>query len=231
VFTQEKEGIASVNNSSTAGSSFVKTAGLLCLVGAVIGAIGGIVTAFIPPAVSSDWYSYPYSPTGFLLAQFVFMSNHVLLLVGILGLAQSGATGRGLLGRAGVWISLVGMAILTLCEVAAMTLATSPYPSPETGFLDASYGVASILIGVGLTLAGIAVATTGEWAGWRRFVPLVCGVAVFVIVIPGILGPFLVARLAISVWMLMFATLGWALYAVARSPEIAPSGPATAEVR
>jgi hypothetical protein len=219
------------NTSTAAGSSFVKTAGLLCLVGAVIGAIGGIVTGFIPPAVSPDLYSYPYTPAGFLVAQIVFMLNHILLLVGILGLARSGATGSGLLGRVGVWISVIGMVALTLCEVAAMTLATSPYPSPGTELMDTAYGVASILIGVGLTLAGIAVATTGEWAGWRRFVPLVCGVAVFVIVIPGILGPFLVARLAITVWMLMFAALGWALYAVARSPEAEPSGPATAEVR
>jgi hypothetical protein len=69
-----------------------------------------VVTAFIPPAVSFDRFSYPYTPTGFLLAQFVFTSNHVLLLVGILGLARSGAAGSGLLGRVGLWISLVGMA-------------------------------------------------------------------------------------------------------------------------
>lgn len=95
----------SIDNTTVAGASFVKTAGLLCLVGAVIGAIGGIVTDFIPPAVSSEWYSYPYSPTGFLIAQLVFILNHVLLLVDILGLSRSGAAGNGLLGRIGVWIS------------------------------------------------------------------------------------------------------------------------------
>ena len=60
----------------------------------------------------------------------------------------------------------------------------------------------------------------GEWTGWHRFVALICGVAVFVIVIPGILGPFLVARLALTVWMLMFAALGWTLYTRARAPEV-----------
>ncbi len=216
-----------MKNSSAAGSPFVKTAGLLCLIGGVIGVISALVTAFIPPAVSSDWYSYPYTPTGFLLAQFVFMSNHVLLLVGILGLARSGAAGTGLLGRVGLWISLLGMAALTLCEVGAMTLATSPYPSPGTDFMDMAYGVASILIGVGLTLAGLAVARAGEWAGWRRFVPLICGVAVFVIVIPGVFGPFLAGRLVLAVWMLMFAALGWALYTRARISEV-ERAPATA---
>ena len=209
-----------MKNTSTAGSSFVKTAGLLCLVGAVIGVISGLVTAFIPPAVSSDWYSYPYTPTGFLVAQVVFILNHVLLLVGILGLARSGAAGTGLLGRVGLWISVLGMATLTVCEVGAMTLATSPYPSPRTDFMDMSYGVASILIGLGLVLAGVAVARAGEWTGWHRFVALICGVAVFVIVIPGVFGPFLAGRLALVVWMLMFTALGWALYTRARIPEV-----------
>jgi hypothetical protein len=201
-----------MENTPTAGSSFVNMAGLLCLVGAVIGVISALVTAFIPPATSFDRYSYPYTPTGHLLAQLVFMSNHVLLLVGILGL--------GLLGRVGLWVSLVGMAALTLCEVGAMTFATSPYPGPGTGFMDTSFGVASILIGVGLVLAGVAVARAGEWAGWRRFIVLICGVAVFVIVIPGVFGPFLAGRLVLAVWMLMFAALGWALYTQARIPEV-----------
>jgi hypothetical protein len=211
-------GSTSMNYTSAVGSSFVKTAGLLCLVGAIIGVISGLVTAFIPPAVSFDRFSYPYTPTGFLLAQLVFMSNHVLLLVGILGLARSGAAGSGLLGRVGLWISLVGMAALTLCEVWAMTFATSPYPGPGTDVLDTSYGVASILIGVGLVLAGVAVVRAGEWTGWRRFVPLICGVAVFVIVIPGVFGSFVAGRLVLVVWMLMFAALGWALYTQGRVP-------------
>jgi hypothetical protein len=219
-----------MKNTSTAGSSFVKTAGLLCLVGAVIGVISGLVTAFIPPAVSSDWYSYPYTPTGFLVAQVVFILNHVLLLVGILGLARSGAAGTGLLGRVGLWISVLGMATLTVCEVGAMTLATSPYPSPRTDFMDMSFGVASILIGLGLVLAGVAVARAGEWTGWHRFVALICGVAVFVIVIPGVFGPFLAGRLALVVWMLMFAALGWALYTRARIPEV-ERAPTTAILR
>ncbi len=57
-----------------------------------------------------------------------------------------------------------------------------------------------------------------------------CGVAVFVIVIPGVFGPFLAGRLVIVVWMLMFATLGWALYTQERISE-AERAPATAGSR
>ena len=210
-----------MKNASTAGGSFVRTAGLLCLIGGVIGVISAVVMAFIPPTVSPDLYRYPFTLTGFLVAQFVFMSNHMLLLVGILGLARSGVAGTGLLGHVGLWISVAGMAALTLCEVGAMTLATAPYPSPGTDFMDMAYGVASILIGVGLTLVGVAVVIAGEWAGWRRFVVLVCGVAVFVIVIPGVFGPFLAGRLVLAAWMLMFAALGWALYTRVRIADAA----------
>ena len=219
-----------MRNTSTAGSSFVRTAGLLCLAGAVIGVISGLVTAFIPPSVSSDWYSYPYTPTGFRVAELVFILTHVLLLVGILGLGRSGAAGGGLLGHVGPWISVLGMATLTVCEVGAMALATSPYPTPSTDFMDMAYGVASILIGVGLVLAGGAVVRVREWDGWHRFIVLICGVAVFVIVIPGVFGPFLAGRLAITVWMLVFAALGLVLYTRARISEVEPA-PATAGLR
>lgn len=200
------------SRTSTASSSFVKTAGLWCLIGAVIGALGGLVTGFIPPAVSFDLYSYPYTPSGFRVAQIVFALNHVLLLVGLIGLARSGAVGSSLLGRIGLWVSGIGLVALTLCELGAMTLATSPYPGPGTDLMDTLYGVASILIGVGFLLTGIAVITTRRWIGWQRYVTLICGVAVFVIVIPGVFGPFLAGRLALVVWMVLFMALGWALF-------------------
>lgn len=71
-----------------------------------------------------------------------------------------------------------------------MTLADSPDPAPSTDVLDTAFGVASVLIGVGLCLAGIAVVRARVWTGWHRFITLACGVAVFVMVIPGILRRF-----------------------------------------
>lgn len=196
---------------STPRIAFVRTAGLLCLLGGVIGVASALVTGFIPPAVAPGRYSYPYTPTGFLAAQLVFILNHVLLLVGLLGLLRSDATGNHRFGRGGLWVSLAGMSLLTLCEVAAMTLVDAAYPSPPTDALDTWFGIASILIGVGLVTAGIAVVRARVWTGWRRFLPPACGVAVFAIVIPGVFGPFLAGRLALAIWMLMFTALGAAL--------------------
>ncbi|MBW3556540.1 MAG: hypothetical protein KY454_06335 [Actinobacteria bacterium] len=198
----------------------MRRAGLLCLVGAIIGVLSALVTGFIPPAVTLDRYSYPYTPSGFVVAQFVFLLNHVLLLVGIVGLARSGAAGPGLAGRAGSAIAVAGMGLLSLCEVRALTLLNVAFPSPPTDVLDVFFGVASILIGIGLVMAGASVVRARTWTGWHRFMPLACGAAVFVIVIPGIFGPFLAGRLAIGFWMLMFAGLGLAL--LGEDPQLEP---------
>jgi hypothetical protein len=200
-----------MNVISVARPSSTRTPGLLCLVGAVIGVISGLVTAFIPPAVGVDQYSYPYTPQGFRLAEAVFIVNHVLLLVGLLGLMRSGVTGSGRPGVIGLWIAVAGMIVLSLCEVAAMTLAESAYPTAETDLLDSGFGVSSIVIGLGLVLAGVAAVRAGRWEGAARFAPLACGLAVFLIVIPGIFGTFLTGRLAITAWMVIWGIVGVAL--------------------
>lgn len=189
----------------------VSRLGMLCLIGALIGVISALVTAFIPPAVSLDRYSYPYTPSGFVMAQLVFLLNHLLLLVGIIGLARSGAVGRSVVGRVGSGIAAAGMGVLSLCEVRALTLLNVAYPSPPTDLLDAFFGIASMLIGLGLVMAGVPVVRAKTWHGWQRFTPLACGAAVFVILMPALFGGFLAGRLAIGFWMLLFGGLGCAL--------------------
>lgn len=58
---------------------------------------------------------------------------------------------------------------------------------------------------------GVAALRARRWSGWRRWLLLVLGVYVIVPLTPAILGPFVIARLTIGLWMLLFAALGWAL--------------------
>lgn len=183
----------------------------LCVAGGLIGVAGGLVTAFVPPAVADTRYSYPYTPRAFVVAQLVFMLNHVLLVAGVVDLGRSGALGDRRYGRAGVWAAVAGLAGLTLCEVRALSFADDAYPSPGTATLDALFGVTTMLIGAGLVTAGLAVVRSRAWTGWARWAPLACGVAVFVVVIPGLLTGFLGGRLAITTWMVLFTALGAAL--------------------
>lgn len=104
------------------------------------------------------------------------------------------------------------MALLAVTELIAITARNSTYPGEGTGLLDVLYGVASVAVGVGLILAGIAVRRRGRWTGWRGLVVLVAGIFVFVPMMPALMGPFILARLAITAWMLLFAALGYALW-------------------
>jgi hypothetical protein len=187
------------------------TAGALCVAGAVIGIAGGLVMAFTAPAVRPDRFSYPFTPTGHVIAEISFAANHLLLLAGVLGVGRAAATGRGRLGRTGIALTVAGLVALTLCEVGAVLLADSAFPTARTDQLGIGYGASSILIGLGLTLAGVAVIRARRWTGWPRYIVLACGLAVFVIVIPAVAGPMVAGRFALVAWMLLWAGLGIAL--------------------
>lgn len=193
---------------------FVRLSGLFCLLGAVIGVLGALVGLYMSPAVAIDRYSYPLTPGAFVVLEISVIVNHLLLLTGVAGLMRSNAAGGGL-GRTGSWTAMVGLVGLTLCEVGAIMLADSAYPTSQTDALDTGYGITSIAIGIGFILAGIAAIKTGKWTGWAPYTPLACDLAVFVLVLPGVFlsgdNTFTVGKLTLMAWMLAFAALGLAL--------------------
>jgi hypothetical protein len=188
----------------------VRTLGRLCLAGGLIGAAGGLITAFVPAAVTADRFSYPYPPGWFLVAQTVFLASHVLVAAGVLGVLGAGVAGPGRLAARGGVVSLAGLAILSICEVAAAFLLNASTWSAAVGWLNAGYGLAAVLTGAGPVLLGIAVARAGAWHGWRRWIVLACGVELLA-AMPAIAGPFLAGRLALTVWAALYAVLGVAL--------------------
>ncbi|MGI5240297.1 hypothetical protein [Dactylosporangium sp. CA-139066] len=202
----------------------VRTLGRVCMAGGVIGAAGGLVTAFVPAAVDTDRFSYPYTPGWFVVAQTVFLLNHVLMLAGILGVLRAGVAGRGRLAAWGGAVSVAGLVILSVCEVAAMSLLHTSMSSATVGWINAGYGLASLLTGTGPVLLGIAVARADAWHGWRRWIVLACGVELLAS-IPAIAGPFLAGRLALTVWVALYTALGLALV---RPAVTIPAQPAPA---
>lgn len=180
----------------------------LCLWAGLLGAASGVFLATVSPAVADDRYSYPLSALGFVLIQCWFVVQHGGLLAGLVALERSGATGGP---RLGLRAAAVGMVLLTLTEVLAIAAARSNYSGLLTGVLDALYGVSTLVIGMGLVGAGVAVLRARVWIGWRRWVPLLTGAYVFVPMMPLMFAGFLGARLAITGWMLLFALLGWVL--------------------
>jgi hypothetical protein len=210
------EGSGSVIRASSVQSTGIGFFGWLCVLAGILGAVSAVVLLAAPPAVATDRLSYPFTPAGFSVAQVWFSIHHLGLLAGLYGLRRSGAAGTGRLGSIGSWAAMVGMILLAVAELAAITVADGPAAIAQSGWLGGLYGVSSIVIGGGLILAGVAVLRTDEWRDWRRFVPLVLGVYVFVPMTPALMASFVAARLAIGGWMLGFAVLGWALVKSAR---------------
>jgi hypothetical protein len=203
---------------ATSNEAFIHRAGAVCLGAGLVGAASGIFLAVVPAHVGEDMYSYPLDAGPFAAIQVFFFLQHLALALGLVGLWRARVLGPGRLGAWGLAGALAGMGLLAAVELVAISAANAAYPSPRTDMLDALYGVSSVLIGIGMTLAGIAVLRAGRWTGWRGALVLVTGVYVFAPLTPALLGPFVLARLAITGWMLLFAALGWVLLQSGRTP-------------
>ncbi len=191
---------------------WVSRAGALCFAVGVLGAASGILLSVYPAQVSENMFSYPLTADGFTLIQIWFFVQHLGLVAGIAALARAGVMTQGRGARWGTGLAVAGMALLAVTELIALRARNSTYPGEGTGLIDVLYGVSSVAVGVGLILAGVAVRRRGKWTGWRGAVVLVAGIFVFVPMVPAMMGPFILARLAITVWMLLFAALGYALW-------------------
>lgn len=200
------------DTSLATSAPWVRSAGAVSLAAGILGAISGIFLAVYPGQVSEDMFSFPLTPGGFTVIQIWFFVQHLGLVAGIAALARAEIMAQGWSARLGAGLALSGMALLAVTELIAITARNSTYPGDGTGLLDALYGVSSLAVGVGLILAGIAIRRAGRWTGWRGLVVLVAGIFVFVPMTPALMGPFVLARLAITVWMLLFAALGYALW-------------------
>lgn len=143
---------------------------------------------------------------------------YVATLAGVAALALTGAASVGT-GRAGVGIAVAGLLGFVVAEVTA--------PGPTS---DALYGIAPLVTALGMVLAGVAVLRSGRWSGWHRYVPLVVGAWIVVVVTPVIVlagdpgtGGAGAAVAAIGAWHLLWTALGVAVLAETRSPERVPA--------
>jgi hypothetical protein len=192
--------------------------GWLCLVAGLLGLASAILLMAVEPSVGRDRFSYPFTSGAFAVIQVWFSVQHIGLLAGLYGLWRSGAVGTSPLGRWGAWGAVLGMGLLTVTELVAISGSDSVRPSARTDVIGSLYGIATILLGAALIVAGIAAIRAGQWRGWRRLIPLILGVYVFVPFIPALFASYVLARLAVGGWMLGFAFLGWVLLSTAREP-------------
>ncbi|GAA1755069.1 hypothetical protein [Luedemannella helvata] len=204
-------------------SSLRRAGGWALLLAGLTGVACGFFLAYVPPAVTDDRFSYPLTADGYVAIQVFFFVHHLALAWGLLAVWRTGYAGRGVLAVMGAVASVGSMVLLAGQELVAISARDAAYPSPETDTIEGVYGVLSMFNGFALILLGIAVARARRWQGWPRFVVLALGIFVFVPLTPALFGPFVLARLTIGAWMLIFALLGVALLRPGRPEPTSPS--------
>ena len=196
------------------GGGSPRSAGRICLLGGLIGVAQAITLIAIPDTSAGDRYSDPLGATSYTIAQISFFAQHLLLLVGLAYLLRLAAV-RASKARVGITTASIGMALLSVMELVAISARNVAAESEHASLVNSLYGIPTMLCGLGLVVGGIALVRLPKqaWVGpsWLRILPLVLGVWVFVPLLPAIMGPDVLARLAIGGWMALFAALGWGL--------------------
>lgn len=185
--------------------------GVTCLIGGVVGAASVVPMLAVPPMVTPDRFSFPFDPGWHIAVEVFFAVQHLALLAGLVGLAAHVRAYGSRSVRAGLGLAIAGVLTLVVCELLAATAAWEAVDSMWAGIVGAAYGVAMLLMGIGLIVAGVSIARQRLLSGWGRWITLATGGYVFVILFPAVFGPNVAGRLAIGAWMLLWAALGWAV--------------------
>ncbi len=129
--------------------------------------------------------------------------SHLFLIAGVVGLARSGAAGRGRLAAVGLGLTLLALAELTVAE------AIWAIAGEESAVVF--YSTATLALMLGLILAGVAVLRAGRWGGWRRFTVLATGLFIPLILMPAFALPGYAPNYAIGMWGVCWLLVGMAL--------------------
>lgn len=186
-------------------TGFLRSAGLLCVIGGLLQLVLGAVESFFPVQASSP---------EFVFRQVLVEISYVPMFIGVIGLALSGVAGNGWLAKIGLGSALLGSFLFVLAGMIMLLV--------QLALGEALYGIGTLLTGSGMLLAGIAVLRTRRWSEWRRYTPLICGLYVFLVLFPAaaiVQGP---SFLALGGWGVCWLLFGAALRAEAGARQAAP---------
>jgi hypothetical protein len=206
---------------ANAATTKIHVAGAVCLSAGLFGAAATICLALVSP-VESGGFTFPHGAAEFTGLQMVIAATRAGLVFGLLGLSWSGAlplTRSARFARDG---AVIMMALLTVVEGLAVTVARGPLDGTPPGY-GVIYAAYTVLLGVALLVMGLGVARAGAWHGWRRWLPLCLGAWVLVVVLPALALSFDAARWATSGSLVLFAVLGLVLIGQDGPPSARPA--------
>jgi len=182
-----------------ANTERIRLAGIACAVGGALWVITLMTAVVARQAVYGSVRSYRVWDGLLIVVQ-------ALLLVGVAGLAVSGAAGTGWLGRVGLGIALLGRTSFLIGELRSFVQG-----SDDELFVP----LGALTTGLGMLLAGIAIVRTRRWGGWHRFIPLLAGLYPFVAMFPILAITGEPPLPMITLWGLLWLLLGLAMHAEA----------------
>ncbi len=179
-------------------TGFLRVASLLCVIGGILQLVLGAAESYFPVQTPSP---------ELVFRQVLVEISYVPVLIGVIGLALSGAAGTGWLAKIGFGSALLGSSLFIVAGIVMLTV--------QLALGEALYGIGTLLTGLGMLLAGTAALRTRHWLGWRRYTPLICGLYVFGVLFPAaaiVQGP---SFLALGGWGVCWLLFGVALRAEA----------------
>jgi hypothetical protein len=182
-----------------ANTERIRMAGVACAVGGALWVITLIPGVVAPQAVYGSVTSYRVWVGPLIVVQ-------ALLLVGVAGLALSGAAGTGWLGRVGLGIALLGRTSFLIGEL---------WDFVQGRDVELLVPLGALTTGLGMLLAGIAILLTRRWGGWHRFIPLLAGLYPFIAMFPILAITGEAPLPMITLWGLLWLLLGLAMHAEA----------------
>jgi hypothetical protein len=188
----------------------IRVAGRACASGAALGVVVGVATQVVQAStdVPKDQWSYPWwsgASVGFWL---VAALAHALIAAGVIGLRRSGVAGSTRAARFGLTAALGGAALILAGHLVSIPIRNQTTHDTWPQIVGGVFGVGTILVAIGLLLAGWTTLRERNWDDWRRFTPLATG-AWAVALIPLQLTPLLPS--AAAVYGLFFVAVGVAL--------------------
>lgn len=154
-----------------------KTA-IALIVGAIVHTASGVVGQVVRASadVSDELFRYPWTGDAFVPFCVIEALAFGLTLVGFAGLRASGVAGASRGARTGLGVAVVACALFVVAQLASIAVRDQLADEAAAGIVGGLFGLATLLLGTGLTVAGIAARRARLWDGWRPTALLACGV-------------------------------------------------------
>jgi hypothetical protein len=187
-----------------------RIAGRACAIGATLGVAVAAATQAVQAStdVPKDEWSYPWWSGASISFWLVAALAHALIAVGLIGLLRSGVAGTTRAARLGLTAAISGATQIVAGHLASIPIRNQTTHDTWSQIVGGVFGTGTILVAIGLLLAGRTTLRERNWGDWRRFTPLATG-AWAVALIPLHLTPVLPSALAI--YGLCFVAIGVAL--------------------